>query len=497
MPQDSNWVPQMTPYYTGRIKIKPKTYRGLWWVADKPDVKKSGRLKIRNGFMPYLEVDHWQEVGSSLKKEDVGLIFGVTHDDIPFSLFRCRHHGTETYNTRTGRSAYSPDIVVWGGHHSDLNAVLFNRVVVSCKELLEIDRIGRHVEHRTNDLKQSEIVVPANRKIIAPVDCGNLGTLLLEESWMESGDNDGGWRVRPEITATISRTDGYSISNVLDIIFRVSLSIRFVCCRQPRLKIIEMWQDGATKSHPCGVIINQSEKLNESHEFRFYCPRLPDGAPLIEKAISSIFRENDNNLLALSQFHYAIDNSSSVIEYRFFDMARVFENINNDKKIFPPSQHRKAVASIIDNIIPGVTEEYLNRIKEQLAHANEPSFRSKIESFILTDSQADDLCPDQSIKSEFIARLVKGRNAFAHLGDSYGGLQWNDIERLARLIDLRFWRIFGCHEIEPGRRYGEWASRESMKRYKNAQERQIADIKNPVPLEPQVPETSPTIPDSP
>jgi hypothetical protein len=370
---------------------------------------------------------------------------------------------------RAGRSIYSPEIVLWGGNHNDLDAVLFTRVVISCNELLEISKIGRQVEHRSTNMAQSEIAVPLRRNLIAPADCGKLGIITIEERWMESGDSDGGWSVRPEVFATISSHIGYSISNVMEILYRSSISFRFICSRRPRYKIIEMWNDNATGMPPCGIIINQSKKSNEVYDFRFFCPRMPSGASIIEKALKSIYSEAESTLLAISHFHYAIDNSSSAIEYRFFDMARVFETINGGTKLNSGSQHRKLVDGIIDNIPKGIAQDYQNRIKEQLAHAHEPSFRTKFERFILDDSQANDLCPDHAVLPDFITRIVKGRNAFAHLGDSYGGLQWSDIEILARLIDLRFWRIFGCNEIDLSQRYGEWASRTARNKYKESQ----------------------------
>jgi hypothetical protein len=458
-------------YWPGYIKNKPRTFRGRWWINDKKEVIRAGELIIKRGYNPYLEVEHWETTVNIFKHVPVPIIHGESLEGIPFSLFECEHLGTETFNTRVGRSRYVPKIIIWGLHVESLTEKLFDRLHLSCKQVLEIGHIGRRLDHGSDESGADRITIQPARPILPTIDCGSHGSLDIVQLWEMGGLVDE-TRIWPNATLTFHGAEKYSFNDTFNILYRCQLSIGFTCHKVAKFPLIELWRNG--HELPCGILTNNHLKTIKDADFRFYCPRMPHSESQLSTAYSGIFKSDQKILSTIQQFQNALFNTNQVMDYRFFDMARVFERVLDGDLLCPNGQHKSIVRDIYGKLDISLNEVYRLRIKESLSHANEPSFRSKVEKFIKEDNQANDLCPAPEMQYGFIDRIMRGRNNFAHFAsEKKPEITWDDLERLVRLIDLKFWRLFGSNEIILWERYGQWASRLEMDKLREKEAKKL------------------------
>lgn len=443
-------------YYSGMIKNEKRKFRGIWWKAGSPGVKRSGILKIRNNRISSLDVDHWEECASSLVRESTSLIYGTTYDNIEFTLFECSHLGTETINTRAGRSRYAPKVICWGGHFNGVDDPLFDKINLFSDGFLGIDEYDNTIKHEDSD---KILRIPDNIDILGPINLEKYGELTLKKWWAQSGSPNKGWNIEPTSYAQYSKPDKYSIKDAVNIFHKTRLCFSFLCREKINITIIEMFIDDTPgKQIPCGIICSQGELDKSDNDFWIYPPCVPRDKDLVNKTVQSILNADAETLSALSRYIYAIDNKMMSFDYRIFDLARIFESLSGDKKIISNSESSRLTESILNHYPKDTNVMYLERVKEQLRHANEYSFRVKISEFIKNDRQASQLCPVNDKLVPFISRLVKARNSFAHFDVDFGEISKDDVDRLVRLVDLLFWRKFGCDSISLEKRHGVWST---------------------------------------
>ncbi len=398
-------------------------YKGIWWLADRPEEKASGTLKYTPAEGAILDLigsfKDIKDFNNMLKPE---IILGISSDGKPITLYKCFEKSSARSYRGLLTSSFYANLVFVGAHFQDAKDIKFKSMSVYYSYLDEWVGISGF---EIKQLWEGKGVV-IRYKLPEPIRADISDKLGLEINFHAIGPNFPFFQINIEQKTEIKiiTSEDTSFEDYRKLIFQIRNLLTLATMQSVQVLNIR----GTTKANqemiddevyypPTEIFYKQlyipqeNQKLHRS-EMLFSFRDISDK---FEYFLKNWF-ENLGLFEPVYDLYFAtLHNPHMYIGNKFLNLVQAIETFHRYRyggKYLSDEEYKLIYNTLINAIPKGAQKELKERLEEYISYGNEFSLRKRMKKII--DIYQDLLNFFIEDRKSFIEKVVNTRNYLTH-----------------------------------------------------------------------------------